>query len=156
MQLPKFTLTLLAFLTLVFSQGLSSQELTYFTGAFSESFYQDDQKITRAEFKEILKKNEAAWKDYSRGSAYTTTGSVFGLGSGVLVGVALGRELNDIGSNAGYYIGGAGAFVVALIFTEIGQKKRREAVLGYNQDLQRKTTFRWAPAREGIGIAVHF
>ncbi len=148
--------TLMIFCIMAMGQLVSAQELSLYTGVFSETYYQDDQKITRSEFNELLKTDDAVWQHWRRAATFEALGSASAFGSGILLGLGIGRDQNDKGSNTGYYIGGAGAFIVSMVFVEISQKNKRSAVLKYNENLERKTTFKLAPSREGIGIAVHF
>ena len=148
--------TLMLFCAVAIGQLGTAQELSLYTGVFSETYFQDDQKITRSEFKELLQTDDAVWQHWKRAATFEVLGSTSAFGSGLLLGIGIGRDRNDKGSNTGYYIGSAGAFVASLIFVEISQKNKRSAVLKYNENLERKTTFKLAPSRRGIGIAVHF
>lgn len=133
-------------------QSVAGQEVSYFQGAFAVSYFKDDQRLTRLEFKELMKKDEEVFKHWRRGETYELVGFSAILASGFLLGTAV----NNDGDTTGYYIGSAASLLVGFVFTEIAQKNKRSAVLKYNEKLERKSAFSIAPARQGIGVAVRF
>jgi hypothetical protein len=147
-------LLLVTFLVLSFSKA-HSQEITMFAGAFDYRFYEDETRISRQQLLTYLEKDPETWKSWRQSRTYGGLSFASAIGSGVLLGVGLNKDRNGEDATA-YYVGSAGAFVAAIIFATLDMNKKRDAILRYNANLERKTSFKLYPAREGIGIALHF
>ena len=147
-------LLFVSFLVLSFSKT-NAQELTMFQGPFDFRYYEDQDRISKQQLLTYLQKDAETWKLWRQSRAMGGVSLGTTVVSGVLLGVGLGRDRDGKDATA-YYIGSGAAFLVAIIFANLGINKKRDAILRYNANLERKTSFRLKPAREGIGIALHF
>ncbi|WP_088342365.1 hypothetical protein [Robiginitalea sediminis] len=138
------------------SQTTLAQELTYYPGVLSVSYYQDSERITRKEFKGLLAQHEESLKNWNTGTALEISGLVAAGASGFLLGTGLAKDDEVGGDGSSYYIGGAVAFVVSGVLVELAKNKKRKAVLEYNEQLDTRTAFRLVPSRSGVGVALQF
>ncbi|MDG1573426.1 hypothetical protein OZ410_13940 [Robiginitalea sp. M366] len=143
------------FFALTFTNTTHAQELSYYPGMLSVSYYQDHVRITQKEFKGLLAQHEASLKNWNTGTGFEVAGLLAAGGSGFLLGTGLAKD--DLGEEAtGFYVGGAVAFVVSGILVEIAKNKKRKAVLDYNEQLETRTAFKLEPSRKGVGVALRF
>lgn len=155
----------LLFLFVLFTTESSAQEITVFPGFWSSEYYQDDKKIDKKELEALFKKNDevqAYWKK-SKGQA---------VASGVVVVAELGfiiwmyaeildesRPRQERGKRAlGPLIGGLGSSVIAGVLLHASNKSKKRAILTYNKQFDKKTTFRLIPVgnQNGLGLALKF
>ncbi len=139
---------------LFISLQLSSQELSEFTGPWRQDFYQDDQKISREQFRSlILCDADAAplWKIYQRHSSIAI-GSF--LGAGALAIWANSRSNADK-STAVPAVGAFAGFIVGLGFNTSAFKNKKKAILTYNRKFDISSVHLGQTAN-GLGLVMTF
>lgn len=153
---PVIRITLL-FCSLIFinignEQTLQGQELSMFQrGLFSE-FYEDDVKLSRADF--VLKMKsipESAmhWKKYQTSNTISVLSGVGSLGA-----FAWWISKEEGQNDTAPLIATLGTSILGAIFSKKAFNHRREALLSYNRSTAVGTYV--APSSKGIGIALHF
>ncbi len=136
-------------------KSASAQELTMYPGLFDYQFYVDNQRITRPEAMNLLQQNQEVWRHWQQSRVHSAIAGVSVLGSGVLLILAVDREVKDEKLGP-YYFGAVGALVVGTVFTVLSNNKKRDAILSYNEYLEPRTSLKLVPARQGVGIALQF
>jgi len=116
----------------------------------------DDKAITKKEVKQLYKKVPNAYKQFKKAQIQLSVSSGLILLGGTYTGERIGRftATGDITWNQA----GIGLGVLALgIVSSIGvNKKYNKAVQVYNQQKSKKTTVKWTPSKQGLGIIVCF
>lgn len=142
-------------ITLLALQSTSAQELTMYSGFFDYQFYVDNQRITRPEAMKLLQQNQDVWRHWQQSRVHSAVAGVSAVGSIVLLAISIDQEVknDELGP---YYFGGLGALVVGSVFAVLSSNKKRDAILSYNETLERKTSFKLVPAKQGVGIALQF
>jgi hypothetical protein len=142
-----------------------AQEITSFAGMLSMEYYQDDQKITKKEVKDLFLKNEEVYTHWKKADTKDIVAGVALVGEFVGVFWGVSELLNDDplltsrdkAKNAiGPMAGGLGAAIVGVIFLNSANKSRKRAILSYNKQFDKKTTFRLEPIgnKAGLGLAI--
>ncbi len=136
----------------------SAQEVTMFSGLFSYQYYQDNERITKKDFVTLIESRPEALTHWNRSKTFNTL-------SWVALASELGFFIWEVSDNKPYentsnntitQIGVYGSFAAVLAFTFLSHSQKKKAILKYNQSLDKKTTFKLKPAKQGIGIAVVF
>lgn len=144
-----------------------AQEITAFPTMWGMEYYQDDKEITRQEVKSIFSKNEEVYAHWKKAN---TKGVVAGIALvGEFVGVfwATSELLNDDpnltkrdkAKNAiGPLAGGLAGAIVGVIYLNSANKSRKRAILSYNKQFDKTTTFRLVPVgnANGLGLALRW
>ena len=131
---------------------LEGQELTFFQGAFSQQFYEDDQRITRREFiNKISSVPESAdhWRRYKTNNTIATVSS---LGTGVALYFWISRD--DGESTTVPAVTTIGGLLITTIFAQKALDHQRDAILAYNQN--KAGAYHVMPSKEGIGLTINF
>ena len=148
-----YLLSLVMFLMV--SVNGSTQELSYFSGAWSTQYYKDNQEIEKSKFENLLMANTKSYDLWLKHKKQSTIGTVFVVGelaSFVWMVSELSNGRNAVASSLAT-VGFAG---VAIWVLSKALKNKREAVLNYNQSLIHKTSFRIIPSKSGLGILLTF
>ena len=139
------------FMVLVCSGTLVAQELSYFSGFWSTEYYQDNQKIEKKEFESLLEADTTAYELWENHEKQMIYGGVFAIAElGLLIWTI--SDLSNDKNALGPALGTLGAAIISGIFINKGLKKKRDAVLHYNEGLNQKTSFRIEPAKSGLGM----
>lgn len=114
--------------TAISSTSVLSQELTLFPGFWSYEYYEDDNRITKTEFKNLIRTDESAqyYMDKADNSQYLLIGSFFAyIGSSIWIGASEASGGSIVASllSVGGIIGGS----IGLT------NNRKKAVLQYNK-----------------------
>lgn len=154
----KSVLLFISLLVTVFAFKVGAQEITSFDNFWGPVYYQDDQKITSKELKELFKKNEEISQHWKRYETNLTIGGVAvlaELGFAVWAGAEFGK---DNGEPLIPVIGTLGTVTIAAIFLTKSNKNKRNAILTYNKQFDKKTAFRLVPTsnQNGVGLALKF
>ena len=153
MKISKFFVLFLFLFSASFS--VKAQELSAYNGFWSYEYYQDDERIDKKKFEEILYSDDEAkkiWRDSKtlEGLAY------LGLGVEIAGGVWLISDArNGRNITASSIVFGAG-FIGGLILIFNSQKKKKDAILRYNSTLDKKTSFKIEPSKSGVGLVLKF
>lgn len=148
------------FVILFFGIVLNSeaQEITMFSGFFDYQYYKDDKRIDKKELINLIETNQDAMTHWNRSKTYSTL-------SWVALASEIGFFVWEIADNKPYEnesnntvtkIGVFGSLAAVLTFGFISHSQKKKAILKYNQSLDKKTTFKLQPAKNGIGIALVF
>lgn len=152
-------------ITLLFTSNINAQEITIFPGFWSPEYYQDDQRIDRKELKALFAKNDevqAHWKKAKGQEVGFAIATAAELG---LVIWAYSELLDDSRSErdraksaVGPLLGGLGAAVVGAVFLNASNKSKKKAILTYNKQFDKQTTFRLVPIsnQNGLGLSLKF
>ena len=125
------------FYTIGIAQNKLSTESSFWTGT---TVYNNGNKITVNEAKEIIKNNTTALEKISKAQSNRTIGAVLAYPGSFAFGWNLGA-----GKNANWTVGGIGGviMIVGSIIGANGDKQLKESVEQYNNDLNnQKTTFK--------------
>ncbi|NNC34262.1 MAG: hypothetical protein HKO09_05265 [Croceitalea sp.] len=141
-----------------FGVQINAQEITAFSGMWGSEYYQDDQKITKQELKNLFATNKEVAMLWKKSEANATVGYVAmagELGFAFWLGAELGKDNGDELVPA---IGTVGTAIIAGIFLSKASKKGREAILTYNKQFDNRTSFRLIPTinKNGLGLALKF
>lgn len=134
---------------------LKAQELTLFSGLGWE-YYQDDKKIDKRYFKQLLSDVPAAEQSWKKANLNQ------GIGIGMLgVQIGFGAWLIDNDRNDKNLtvpaIGFAGSALSAIVFAIRSITHRKHAILNYNRSFDKNNMGqRLSPASSGLGIAWSF
>ena len=147
-------------LILFFGFVLSSeaQEITMFSGFFDYQYYQDDKRIDKQELINLLETNQDAIIHWNKSKTFNTL-------SWVALASEIGFFVWEIADNKPYEnesnntitkIGVFGSLAAVFTFGYISHTQKKKAILKYNQGLDKKTSFKLQPAKNGIGVALVF
>jgi hypothetical protein len=147
------------FSSISYSQTTLKIENDYWSGI---AIYQNGNKISVNEAKEIAKNNLAVVKKLSSAKTNRTIGLLIGFPGSFAFGYTLGSSFNKT-VKANWTVGGIGAAMMigGLILEGKGNKQLKEAVDEYNQSIT-KTTASFNPefsvnaTENGVGIAMRF
>ncbi|MEO1011149.1 MAG: hypothetical protein AAFX53_07560 [Bacteroidota bacterium] len=153
MHIPFFTLVFL-----FFSMGVSSQEISVFSGFWSPKYYQDDTLITKKEAKELLlnfKDSEKYWRKKMLNEGFFYGSYTVSLAGAVWLGIEAGRDSDNTIAPSLTTLGG---LIVSAIFLQESSKNGRKAILAYNKQFDKKTAYKLVPIgnKDGFGLAIKF
>ena len=139
------------------SSNLSAQEITSFPGSWGEQFYQDKEKLTWKEVDKIMKESQVAQVEWQKSKKLALGGLVFGaanLGSTIWLVSSIDKKKPLTGP----IIAAAGTGLVGMLFFKFSGDNKRRAILNYNDNLDKGTSFRLVPVndRNGTGVALRF
>lgn len=141
----------------------TAQEITSFVNIWGTEFYQDDQKITRKDVKELFSKNDEVYQHWKKADTKDIVAGVALVGEFVGVFWATSELLNndplltnrDKAKNAvGPLAGGIVGALVGIIYMNSANKSRKQAILTYNKQFDDKTTFKIEPVANGAGVGL--
>tara|TARA_R110002167_G_scaffold6554_1_gene30376 strand:- start:209 stop:706 length:498 start_codon:yes stop_codon:yes gene_type:complete len=140
-----------------------AQEITSFASMWGMEYYQDDQKIIKKDVKDLFSKNEEVYMHWKKADTKEVVAGVALLGQ-FAVGIWGISELinddpnlsnRDKAKNAiGPLAGSLGAGIIGAIFLNSANKSRKRAILSYNKQFDKKTTFRLEPVANGSGFGL--
>lgn len=137
------------------SFSVKAQEVTMFPGFWGYKYYQDDEQINKKQLESLLIKNDDIYLSWKKSKQFETLAIVaIGAETGFLV-----WELNNISNNkspTGPLIGVLASGVVGIIFIYKSINLKKKAILKYNKNLEKATTFKIRPSNKGIGIVLQF
>lgn len=142
-------------ITLFNSSKINAQEITIFPGFWGYEYYQDDERIDRKQLISLLETNQEsydAWKESNnlRALAWVSLAAETGLGIWTL------QKLQNDEKSLGPAFGTLVSAAAALVFISNSNKKKREAILKYNENLESKSVFTIDPSKKGLGIVISF
>lgn len=143
-------------LVFLFTSNTVAQEITTFPGLWKMEYYEDDREITKAELDALLKKNQESYELWQQAKSKQTLGYVFfaaEIGFGTWTAIQLMDDEEDAIIPA---VATIGSGIAAFIFLNSANKKRKEAILNYNRDLEKKVSFDLNVDADGVGLAVRF
>lgn len=136
---------------------ISAQEITVFPGFFSESYYEDSQKISKNEVRQLMKKVPEASALWQK-SISQQTGAWIAVGGqfGFLI-WQLNRASNNKSQGA-QLAGNIGCGLVAIVLGLSSSNSKKSAILTYNKQIKVKSrqSFNFSPSNNGIGISMGF
>lgn len=138
---------------------MNAQELTAYGGFWAPEYYQDDTKITRKEFKELLlgyDESAIYWKKRAKNETLFYIAYVPTLGAAAWFGAEAGRDNGDMTTPALATLGG---LIISSIFVEGVARNGKKAMLTYNKQFDGKeTSFNLIPVLNGngLGLALKF
>jgi len=146
------------FAFLLIFNTLQSQEITMFSNFFGPRFYQDEEKLKFSEVNELmLSQTEASihWKK-SKNLSLISGLSALGNLSFLIIELTDNRPVENTDNTAVNLTGYITTFVGTLVFDLLSRSQAKKAVLSYNSALEKKTTFKLEPSKQGLGIAITF
>ncbi|MFC4096505.1 hypothetical protein [Euzebyella saccharophila] len=154
--MKKFTLIASIIFMGVVTQ-VTAQEITSFPGMWGHDFYQDKEKLTWKEVDKIMSESQAAQLNWQKSKKNLLAGSIVGalnFGSGIWF------IVNEVDNKpvTGPAIAFAATGLVGSIFFHKAMKNKKEAILNYNESLERETSFKLVPTsnKNGVGLALKF
>lgn len=137
------------------SNILKAQELTMFSGLGWE-FYQDDKKIDKRYFKQLLSDVPAAQESWKKANLNQGVGiGFFGVQLGFSIWMLDSAEKNK--NLTVPAVGFAASALSALVFSIRSLTHRKHAILNYNRSFDKnKIGQRLSPAKSGVGLAWSF
>jgi hypothetical protein len=146
---------ILAFFICFISYTASAQEITMFAGFWDYQYYQDDERISKKDLVSLLEKDEVAnshWKKSKTLSALSW--GALGAEIGFFV-WQLNNASNDK-DTTGPLVGVLGSFAAGITFAFISHNQKKKSILKYNEGLTKKSAFKVAPSKQGIGLVFQF
>ena len=135
----------------------SAQEITSFHSMWGEHFYQDKEKLSWKEINTIMTESQASEMYWQKSKKQMFGGLIAGtanLGSAIWY---LVNE-NDDKDTTAPIVSFAGTAIIGSIFYHLAMKNKKQAILEYNDGLDKSTSFRLRPTsnENGIGLALKF
>ena len=146
----------LSFIAL-FSTSLYAQEITVFPGSWGQDFYQDKEKLSWKEVNKIMMESQVAQAEWQKSKKLALGGLLFGAANfGATIWTIVNLDKNE--ALTAPLITAAGTGLAAMIFFKGSEKNQRMAILNYNDNLGKGTSFRLEPVsnQNGIGLALKF
>lgn len=121
-------------------------------------YYQDDTEIDKKQIDALMEAHPEAqqlWIQSKKAStiAWVFTGVQAGFTIWLLTDLDEINSFSDLGDQASFWAS-LGSGIVSGIFTTRFKKKRKEAILKYNQRMD--GAFYFAPSDHNIGVTMHF
>ncbi len=137
--------------------SLTAQEITAFHSMWGEHFYQDKEKLSWKEINTIMMESQASEMYWQKSKKQMFGGLIAGtanLGSAIWY---LVNE-NDDKDTTAPIVSFAGTAVIGSIFYHLAMKNKKQAILEYNDGLDKSTSLRLEPTsnENGIGLALKF
>lgn len=134
-----------------------AQEITTFQGMWGPEFYQDADKLTWKQVDKIMSENQASQLHWQKSKKSLLAGmgvATLNFGSGIwfIVNEADHKPVT------GPVIAFAATGLVGSVFYHCALKHKKQAILNYNESLEKGTSFRLVPTSNanGIGLALKF
>lgn len=155
--MKKIKTTLFFFCMVLSLTGLSAQEITSFHSMWGDHFYQDKEKLSWKEINTIMTESQASEMYWQKSKKQMFGGLIAGtanFGSAIWY---LVNE-NDDKDTTAPIISFAGTAIIGSIFYHLAMKNKKEAILEYNDSLDKATSFQLRPTsnENGIGLALKF
>jgi len=119
----------------------------------SSGYFLGTNQISKKEFKNIISKNQKAYKEFKKGRTIKTTGIVLSTLSAGYLGWSLGGASGETDSES-YIAGGlvlGGGFLAVIS----GQSMIKKSVRTYNKNIE-QITFELNTTPYGLGLAINF
>ncbi len=128
-----------------------------FSGFWGQKYYQDDQEITKKQLETLMKKSEdleGYWKKSKMQSTLASIALVSEFGFAFWAGAEMAQGKNSTVP----VIGTLGSATIAAIFYVSANNSKRKAILGYNKELENRTSLHLMPIgkKDGVGLALKF
>ena len=150
----KHTLFTCILIVVFLSQNAQSQELTLFPGIIGIQYYQDNSRLTKSEFKSIIKTDEEASIYYKRFKVGRFIGVTTSIASASLFLYSI--NVIDVRSEFFSYqfasLGLLTASIASSIYANYAQKK---SILSFNENLE-SSSFYIGPTNNGVGLVYQF
>lgn len=155
--MEKIKTTLFFFCMVLSLTSLSAQEITSFHSMWGAHFYQDKEKLSWKEINTIMTESQASEMYWQKSKKQMFGGLIAGtanLGSAIWY---LVNE-NDDKDTTAPIVSFAGTAVIGSIFYHLAMKNKKQAILEYNDSLDKSTSLRLEPTsnENGIGLALKF
>ena len=147
---------LIVFFVLISVSFVHAQEITVFPGLWNMEYYEDENKITKTELESILSANQESLTLWQEAKSKQTLGYVFfaaEVGFGTWTAIKL---MDDEEEALVPGIATIGTGIVAMIFLNSANKKKKEAILKYNSSLDKKVSFDLNIDSDGLGFVLSF
>lgn len=147
------------------SSNLKAQEITMFPGFWGPEYYQDDRKVNKKDFESLLLKNEDAQLHWKKAKAQETVAGIATLAELGLLVWSYSELLDDRRPESerakralGPLIGSLGSLVIAAVYLTKANRSKKNAILTYNKQFDKKASFYIAPIgnQNGLGLALKF
>ncbi len=142
-----------AFLTFFISRS-TAQELTMFQPFLKTQFYQDDTRISKADFFDLMRKDQEALGLWKKSNTHLYLG-VIALNVSVLTLAITGWGDNDE-FNDGVLVGVILSSVGSLYFFDRARVLRKKSILSYNANLDKTTMIEYGVVPHGLGLVMRF
>ncbi len=128
-----------------------------FSGFWGQKYYQDDQEITKKQLEILLEKSEELEGYWKKSKVQNTLASI-ALVSEMGFAFWTGAEMAQRNDSTVPVIGTLGSATIAAIFFVSANNSKRKAILGYNKELENRTSLHMVPIgnKDGIGLALKF
>jgi len=151
----KLKLIITVIITYISIVGLSAQKIARESGFWKNKYYQDNQLIERKEVVTLFKNNKEAqklWKksNFNHSMEFVFLGGELGFLTWEIVNLANHKNANT------QVIGGLSSFVGLLVFHYLAKHQEKKAILKFNEDMDKKTTFTIEPSIKGLGLVLQF
>ncbi len=142
-------------ITCLISTGLNAQEITMFPSFWGYEFYQDDERIDREQLASLFENNQETLDLWKKSNTLESLAWVsFAAETGFAIWTF--KDLQNDEHSIVPALATLGSAVAVVIFTQLSNKNKKEAILRYNQGLESKTTFRIEPSKNGLGVVLRF
>lgn len=139
-KIPLLTILLLCCLQLAFAQTVTDTISIQKTFG-GQKFYQADKRLSMAELKNILRSNDAAYRELRSAQTANTLATIIGGAGGFMVGWPIGTSLGGGKPNWVMAGIGAGLIVASIPISQTFNKRSKNAVAMFNRGI--KTSSFW-------------
>lgn len=149
----------------LYCSSMVAQEITMFPGFWAPEYYQDDQKINKKELEALFLKNVDVQSQWKKAKAQETVAGIATLAELGLLVWAYSEMLDDRRPRnerarraLGPFVGSLGSLVIGAIYLTKANKSKKNAILMYNKQFDKQTSFHIAPIgnQNGLGLALKF
>ena len=138
-----------------FNSQLRAQEITAFPGFFGMQYYQDENRLTIPEVNELFKSDPEVNKLWRQ--AKTNESIAYGfLAAEVGAAIWMFTELDKDEDAVAPLVTVLGTAILGTVFISMSTKKKKDAILKYNSNLEKKVSLDLNINKYGLGLAVSF
>ena len=145
---------ILLFMMLLMNMKLQAQELTMFQGFMGYEYYEDEQRLNKADFIKLLSQDTEAHQKWLKSQRNLTLGWLSVITQFGMLAWYVNRNI-DSRSTTAPLIGFSVATVAGLGYGISANKLRRDAILRYNANLP-QYSLHLGPTQHGIGLTLQF
>jgi hypothetical protein len=159
-KIPVLTTFLLCCLQLSFAQT-AADSISIQKTFGGQKFYQADKRLSMTELKNILRSNDAAYKELRSAQSANTLATIIGGAGGFMVGWPIGTSLG--GGKANWVLAGIGAglIVASIPISQTFNKRSKNAVAIFNRGIKTssfwdKKELRFSVTAAAMGLTLRF